>query len=195
MDSDTNTSKPFPFELLPLELRNEIYKHLLVSEEAIRFSDPPIGIQRQAQILRISSKVHHEAAAILYGHNKFEFYSPSNLPPVGRSYWISKVYLKFLTDVTLHGVWFYELHRAKRLRKLTLKITKMTYDMLKALPTVSILMRDTPGIKELLQIRGLETLEIVDVKHAHQDWSGLENVQKRLANLLRSELLKPRRFH
>ncbi|SLM33677.1 hypothetical protein LPUS_00809 [Lasallia pustulata] len=57
----------FPFLSLPAELRNVIYRHLLVG-------GPDTTAPPHAQILRTCKQVNHEATDILYAENTFNLY-------------------------------------------------------------------------------------------------------------------------
>lgn len=61
---------PPSFLGLPPEIRNEIYKFLLVSAEPIDFWNNSHGIH--PNILYTNTKILHEARAILYGQNRFD---------------------------------------------------------------------------------------------------------------------------
>jgi hypothetical protein len=65
---------------LPPELRNEIYKFLLVCEEPI---DPWVGgYWLTPNLLATNTTILHEARSILYGHNHFELiaWNPEFIP-------------------------------------------------------------------------------------------------------------------
>lgn len=73
-------SAPFPFLKLPSELRNTVYKMLLVSDKPLRVTRGKPGPKRYcgnhgAALLRVNRQIHDEAGSILYGCNEFIFHS------------------------------------------------------------------------------------------------------------------------
>lgn len=56
-------------ELEP-DLRNRIYRSLLVKDEVVKFNPAP-NLSRTAAILRTNKQVHRETSGILYGENAF----------------------------------------------------------------------------------------------------------------------------
>lgn len=85
------SSSPFRFLSLPSELRNKIYKLILVSNSPIEvgacsaMSPSPMYREpldwdwswpRSTSMLLVSRQIYHEAEAILYSHNFFVMYSP-----------------------------------------------------------------------------------------------------------------------
>ncbi|KAJ9650807.1 hypothetical protein H2198_009894 [Neophaeococcomyces mojaviensis] len=58
-------------ELEP-DLRNRIYRDILVSDNVVEF-DPPRNLSRTAALLRTCRQVYNEARGILYGENAFHF--------------------------------------------------------------------------------------------------------------------------
>ena len=77
---------------LPWELRNMIYRNVLIAEEIItrphRFLGPQPSIQVEdskhvqvidAALLRTCKAIYHDAIRILYGRNGFRFFNPSDV--------------------------------------------------------------------------------------------------------------------
>lgn len=58
-------------ELEP-ELRNRVYRELLVTDSVVKFNPAP-RLSRTAALLRTCRQVHEEARGILYGENAFHF--------------------------------------------------------------------------------------------------------------------------
>lgn len=58
-------------ELEP-ELRNRIYRELLVTDKVVKFNPAP-RLSRTAALLRTCRQIHDEARGILYGENAFHF--------------------------------------------------------------------------------------------------------------------------
>jgi hypothetical protein len=57
---------------IPAELRNQIYRHLLVKKSQVSFAHP-INFSRTAALLRTCRQVYEEARGILYSENEFRF--------------------------------------------------------------------------------------------------------------------------
>ncbi|EME42148.1 hypothetical protein DOTSEDRAFT_175017 [Dothistroma septosporum NZE10] len=68
--SKSKSSKYAGFLDLPAELRNEIYRMIFTSEQAINFGCPD-NFSRSGQLLRACNQVHEEGRSILYGENRF----------------------------------------------------------------------------------------------------------------------------
>ncbi|KAH8677976.1 hypothetical protein BX600DRAFT_506967 [Xylariales sp. PMI_506] len=58
---------------LPRELRDQIYELCLVHHEPLRFDGGYWGQKFGAGLLRTSKTTHHEASALFYSHNHFDF--------------------------------------------------------------------------------------------------------------------------
>ncbi|KAF2670982.1 hypothetical protein BT63DRAFT_205433 [Microthyrium microscopicum] len=65
-------TEPRGFLQLPAELRNVIYRMVLVTKEPIDFGSPT-NAQRSAALLRTNREIHGEACSILYSENRFVF--------------------------------------------------------------------------------------------------------------------------
>ena len=79
---------PFPFERLPPELRNEIYKLVSVSQDTFHFDYPDqryrghtegiilnndfLNIQRQSAVFRVSKQTRTEGLALFYEYHHFQ---------------------------------------------------------------------------------------------------------------------------
>lgn len=57
---------------IPAELRNEIYRHVLVKKSKVSFAHPA-NFPRTAALLRTCRQVYEEARGILYSENEFRF--------------------------------------------------------------------------------------------------------------------------
>lgn len=64
------TDTPFPFMKLPIELRRQVYRQLLVSDEDYLGMNFP-GNTLYPNILQTCHQVHSEGAEVLYGENVF----------------------------------------------------------------------------------------------------------------------------
>lgn len=73
--------QPFRFLSLPLELRQNIYRALLVHQGRFYFRRDDRVVGLNAQILRVSKQVFHEAKAVLYSQNEFAIW-PGHLGDV-----------------------------------------------------------------------------------------------------------------
>lgn len=87
-------SKSPYFDLLPAEVRNKIYEHLLISPHTITRERQAVGplkhnsryaircqrpLEIDAAILRTCRAIAHEGYPVLYGHNIFSFTSPTQM--------------------------------------------------------------------------------------------------------------------
>jgi len=72
MPQSTSIKDKKGFLDIPAELRNQIYRHLLVKESNVCFAHPR-DFSRTAAILRTCRQVYEEARGILYGENEFRF--------------------------------------------------------------------------------------------------------------------------
>lgn len=68
-DMRTNPKYACFMELEP-DLRNRIYRSVLVKSDVVKFNPAP-DLSRTAAILRTNKQIHHEATGILYGENAF----------------------------------------------------------------------------------------------------------------------------
>jgi hypothetical protein len=225
----------FPFLKLASETRVEIYKHLLASDREIDFVKLPKlrswnGISsesRHTQILRVSKQIYNETVVILYGYNKFVFYSHQSecrkLSPLRH---IRRKHQDLITDITLK-TWYpdfgdngtptewtirapstisnpiamapfnplamWGLSKCTKLRYLTIEMTLAIYEMAKTATRREIDMeKDCPHLKELIKIKGLEALHLIDLVGIPQANPRLSRAKRQLEKILMTELLKPR---
>jgi len=75
------TSTPSPFLHLPLEIRRQIYTHLLKP----RPSPTAFQLTFPRPILLLNRQIHHEASEILYSHNTFSIEIEPISPPLQKS--------------------------------------------------------------------------------------------------------------
>ncbi|KAF2200858.1 hypothetical protein GQ43DRAFT_432132 [Delitschia confertaspora ATCC 74209] len=91
--------QPFPFECLPRELRNKVYRELLILNFPMmlihsRPSWPDLhdpGWKLYPEILRTSKKFHQEASEVLYGENSFYVHYDTPLEDFDNSFWKSHI--------------------------------------------------------------------------------------------------------
>jgi hypothetical protein len=75
--SSTTSAMPISFLSLPPEIRNEIYKYIVVQREPIicytwsSSWELLYPLELQAKILRANKTIHHEASFLLYSQNSF----------------------------------------------------------------------------------------------------------------------------
>jgi hypothetical protein len=205
--------------------RNTIYK------------DPTIT--RHLEILRVSSKIHNEATAILYGYSKFVFYpyyidySPAHLLrklPPRYSNLIKDITLKLWNKCFEYPNYAYDpngklwtsvladaigpvpqeiwrnlrprasgvirteaIFKCRNLKTLTLEIEYDFYHIAWGGGCRGHRMEETLGLTDLLQIRGLENLRIVDLAEIQTQHPELIPGKEKLEKLLKSKLMKVRR--
>ena len=68
--SNYNETKP-GFLSLPKEIRDQIYRVMLVTERSLDFAKPCIGFRRSSQLLATCRQIYQEARHLLYSENKF----------------------------------------------------------------------------------------------------------------------------
>ncbi|KAF2436640.1 hypothetical protein EJ08DRAFT_674505 [Tothia fuscella] len=95
--SQTLLTAPFPFLELPIEVRNQIYKHAIVSKLPIRVLGSCGDIQHWRNgtwtpplsppaLTQASKQLHSECKGIYYGHNTFAFTERDMKFPMGTPY-------------------------------------------------------------------------------------------------------------
>ena len=111
----TSLSASYPFLDLPLELRNKIYRYILISDLDCK-SHPrlwrPLSVDGGTcrigyfsrdtviPLLLVCRKIHDEAAAVLYGENTFAFHISGLADgPIAFLEWLSPVYVRLLRRV------------------------------------------------------------------------------------------------
>ena len=88
-----HSRRPTSFMSLPLELRLEIYRHALLTDQKVQAQSlmyllspglGPVEIKKgfNPGILRVSRAVYEEASTIFYGENIFQYYCPAGLKPL-----------------------------------------------------------------------------------------------------------------
>ncbi|MCJ1366294.1 hypothetical protein MMC16_005422 [Acarospora aff. strigata] len=176
-------SSPFPFQKLPPELRNEIYHlHLVQAMKPTRLfkrddqqrriiaeaeqeydspSDVPCPYQNTAlSILGVSRQLHDEALGVFYYHNALQLDNIRDLlaflkciGPKRRSY-IRDLRFSFYGKGSQTA--FAILQNCERLTRLNIGLS--CYTMFGA-PEGSRSFLKAPGVKSLLKIRGLQSVE------------------------------------
>jgi hypothetical protein len=250
---------------LPLEIKSEIYKLLLTPKRKVLWTHTafymklPGGRQdsvlrptrRHTEILRVSKRVHDEAAAILYGYSRFIFFPHyhglKRVPGMMISA-LPQRYRDLILDVTLKAfdrhvpcynvlIWtdvnagnpkqrprtrrsiridlnsglfrgdrwnsvrftpqttfeVEPLAKCRNLKRLTIELLPSLYTLAWAGGSRGHRIEEAEGIKELLKIRGLRELKLVDMGKVPRNFPHLVGTKAKLEELLRAELLKPRR--
>jgi hypothetical protein len=238
---------------LPLEIKCEIYKLLLTPKRNVLwthttfhlkspFNRPP---KRYTQILRVSKRVHDEAAAILYGYSRFIFFPHYHglkhvlkrmIPTLPQRYrdlifdvtlkafdrevpncnvqiWTNRKGLRhscsarissnlgFFCGVEWDAVHFkpytaFEaepLFKCRNLKKLTIELLPSLYALAWGSGSRAHRMEEVEAIRELLKIRGLQELKLIDMGEIPKNFLHLVATKEKLERLLRAKLLKPRR--
>jgi hypothetical protein len=68
-------ASPFRLLMLPREVRDEIYKYVVVEAGSIDFNDPDEECcPSQPELLRVCHQIHTEASPLYYGYNQFIFH-------------------------------------------------------------------------------------------------------------------------
>jgi len=200
--------KPFPFERLPPELRNKIYGYvfapigstiLIVRTPNYRYRSSP-GFC--TQILQVSRKVHNEAAAILYTGRTFNFghFSYSSASAMG--YFLKRLPSNYrdliehiaLPRLRLHiysQVGIKTLHTCRGLKTLHLRMCLEIYELAWGGGGKSYVMSEADGIKELLLVRGLQKLVLLDESGIYPGHY-LAKTKEKLDSLLQSEMTMSR---
>ncbi|KAL8848811.1 MAG: hypothetical protein Q9221_006189 [Calogaya cf. arnoldii] len=178
--------EPFPFMKLPLELRYMVYKELLVMPCPITIYSPARHYHQTGhlafvtrndrheeycplatcQILQVSKAVHAEAMPVYFGSNTFDLWDLDAL-----SYFLSKLNpdsRRCITSVILSD--YYGRHPARSmkilrgcvsLRQLTLMFASGAFNY------GNIPWHSVHGLKDLLQIRGIQCLK---TNKPNTDW-------------------------
>jgi hypothetical protein len=166
--------------------------------------------KRDTAILRTSKQIHDEAATVLYGYSRI-ILSPHWGTPPALIISLPQRYCDLILDVTLKGfdknssylsAWIKidgklkvvrSLFRFINIKRLTIELVRDFYEIAWCGGTRFHRMEETPGIKELLQIRGVEELKLIDLADIPRNYPHLIKAKIKLEKLLRKELLKPRR--
>jgi hypothetical protein len=250
---------------LPLEIKCEVYKLLLTPKRNILWTHTtfymkrPGDIQgsvkrptkRHTEILRVSKRVHDEAATILYSYSRFIFFPhyhglkrvPEMMIPA-----LPQRYRDLILDVTLKAfdrkvpnynvlIWTdanaskpkqgartrrsiridlnsglfrgdkwdavrfaphtsFEaepLYKCQNLKKLTIELLPSLYTLAWGGGSRGHRIEEVEVIRELLKIRGLQELNLVDMGKIPENFPRLVKTKEKLEKLLKADLLKPRR--
>ena len=97
----------FPFLRLPSEIRNVIYRQVLVKQRMLRVKAPYDRFLPITGLLCVSKQVHHEASSIFYQENRFLlpehlFSEESILQSLARTHCLPPHTLMTLKDLEIH---------------------------------------------------------------------------------------------
>lgn len=174
----TRQDEPFPFMKLPLELRQMVYKELLVMPWPITMDAPYCCYYPRkhlthvlhddgqlheycplitCQIRQVSKALHIETTPIYFGHNTFKFRNLNAL-----SFFLTKLKSESRRSITSLIVRYEGGHPARSMKLLrscfALRLSiDCTWETMRygQFPWYTI-----RGLKDLLQIRGIQTLEL-----------------------------------
>ena len=200
----------FPFQRLPPEIRNAIYRLHLVRPEKhvlIRRKDhslearaqsalinklhnpdyiPPLVVYTALSILGVSRQLHDEALGIFYYHNSLSFRSVENL--LGFLSSIGPTRRAFVRDIKFDFVGlgspaaFKLLAACENLTKLDIGVSWLTSRHSRGGTLLS-----SWGVSHLLKIRALETVEVSETGYV------LAAEKQQFKDAVRNALLQPRK--
>lgn len=111
---------------IPGEIRNQIYRYLLVSDRSVELHllnghpvinklDEQFRNPFQPALLRTCHHIYSEGETILYGENDFDYRIGGRIPSYPRSKLFAESWLQYLEDVTPFGLGFKTMQRVRRL--------------------------------------------------------------------------------
>ncbi|KAI9761631.1 MAG: hypothetical protein M1835_008143 [Candelina submexicana] len=179
MGSSPESKQPFPFLKLPPELRNRVYEYAFLTERAIHIFEyvrptsdtktleggfKALTLKRNGGLLRTNRQINYEALPIRYC-NSFSFTFPcyllrflQRIGPFARAK-IRGVQVGWhSTDSAAEA--FNLLGTCESLERLIVDIN--VYWLMESGQTQLTKLRDTVGMNELRQIRGIKELTIQD---------------------------------
>lgn len=105
-EEEAINSRPFPFLNLPGELRNKIYRLVLVKSKAFTVK-LQFGGSRTTSLMRTNKQIYQETSSIFYEENTFCF--PQSLfvgapiiAQLGKLYHLSEQRLQMMTSMIFH---------------------------------------------------------------------------------------------